>query len=210
MSGTTVLLIRHAEPAEEMRGRCYGSLDVALSGRGRSQASALAAAVRGVPLSAVYSSPRIRALHTALPIAQAAGLEPIEDSRLRELDFGELEGRTFDEIAATEPELYRRWMEEPTEVRFPGGESYADLAARAVGFLDATVARHAGEHIAVVSHGGVLRALLAYCLEIPAPRIFRIAQEHTAVSVVTWIEGVPLVRLVNAPAAMLDEVVGRR
>lgn len=208
MSTTTALLIRHAEPAEEMRGRCYGSLDVALSDHGRSQAATLAAATRGIPLAAVYTSPRIRALHTALPIAQAAGLEPSEDPRLRELDFGQLEGRTYDEIAAAEPELYHRWMTEPTEVHFPQGESYADLAARATGFLDETLARHGGQHIAVVSHGGVLRALLAHCLEIPAPRIFQIAHGHATVSVISWSEDIPLVRLVNAPATALHDALG--
>lgn len=210
MTTTTVLLVRHAEPTQEMRGRCYGSLDVALSNRGREQAAALATAVREIPLAAVYTSPRIRAVHTALPIARTAGLEPQEDSRLRELDFGELEGRTYDEIAATEPELYHRWMTEPTEVRFPQGESYADLATRASDFLGQTLRLHAGQHIAVISHGGLVRALLAHCLGIPAPLIFRIANDHATVSVVSWIEDVPLVRVVNAPAATLHDLLGTR
>ncbi|HEY2936172.1 MAG TPA: histidine phosphatase family protein, partial [Gaiellaceae bacterium] len=122
-----LLLIRHADPAEEARGRCYGSFDVGLSGRGREQARELAGALAGARLDAVYASPRRRALETAVALVP----EPIVDERLRELDFGEFEGRTYEEIAESHPDVYRRWMETPTEVRFPGGESYAELRSRA-------------------------------------------------------------------------------
>jgi ribonuclease H / adenosylcobalamin/alpha-ribazole phosphatase len=69
----------------------------------------------------VGTSPRLRARQTAAPLAAAARV----DDDLRELDFGELEGRTYDEIAAGEPALYRAWMETPTRVKFQGGESWA-------------------------------------------------------------------------------------
>jgi broad specificity phosphatase PhoE len=120
---TRIVLVRHAEPAASVRGRCYGSLDVELSPRGRRQAGALARALG--PLAAVYSSPRRRALETA----RALG-EPIVVDALREIDFGELEGHAYEEIERERPELFARWMTAPTTVRFPGGESYAELRDR--------------------------------------------------------------------------------
>ena len=80
------------------------------------------------PVAAVVSSPRRRAVDTATPIAGRHGLEVEIVPDLRELDFGELEGRTYDEIADSLPELYAAWMTHPTRVRFPGGECYAELA----------------------------------------------------------------------------------
>jgi alpha-ribazole phosphatase/probable phosphoglycerate mutase len=190
-----LILVRHTEPVDDARGRCYGSLDIGLSATGREHARELALRLARVEYDAVYSSPRLRARETADPVAAARGLELSIDDGLRELDFGALEGRTYDEIAESEPELYRAWMETPTQVRFPGGESFADLKARAIVALDRIRAAH---HAAVVvTHGGVLRAGVAEWLSMPAEAIFRLDQRYGGVTIVDWLDGAPLVRLVN-------------
>jgi alpha-ribazole phosphatase len=190
-----IVLLRHAEPEEDAHGRCYGTLDVGLSPEGHAHAVRLAAELAAPPLDAVYTSPRRRAVDTAVPIASAHGLEPIVDERLRELDFGELEGRTYDEIAESRPELYDAWMTAPTSVRFPGGESYVDLRERAVAACDEIRSRHVAA--LVVTHGGVVRAALAEWLAMPAEAIFRLDQSYGGCTIVDWFEDVPLVRVVN-------------
>ncbi len=190
-----LVLLRHAEPAEAARGRCYGRLDVELSDTGRRHAERLAAELAPLRVDAVYASPRRRALDTALPIAARLGLEPVVDERLRELDFGELEGRLFEEIERERPGLYRAWMETPTGVRFPGGESFDDLRRRAVAACEEIRRRHTAA--LVVTHGGVVRAALAAWLGMPAETIFRLDQSYGGVTVVDWIEETPVVRLVN-------------
>lgn len=197
---TRLVLCRHAEPELAVRGRCYGRLDVALSPRGLRQASALAARLVELPLAAVYSSPARRALQTAHAIASARGLSPIAHPALQELDFGELEGLPYEEIAARHPGLYATWMGEPTRVRFPGGESYGDLRARVLGALAELLECHCGKTLAVVSHGGPIRAVLASCLGVSDEAVFRLDQRHGAISVVDWIGEAPLVRVVNADA----------
>jgi alpha-ribazole phosphatase/probable phosphoglycerate mutase len=198
---TRVLLVRHAEPADDARGRCYGALDVPLSPLGRRAAAALAAGLASVPLAAVYTSPRARALDTARLAAELRGLEPVALAALRELDFGELEGQSYEDIARARPALYRAWMERPTAVRFPGGEGYPDLRERVVAALGEIRARHAGATVAVVAHGGVVRAALADALAMPDEAIFRLAVDYCSVSVVDWLDGTPVVRLVNGRAA---------
>jgi alpha-ribazole phosphatase len=192
-----VILVRHAEPVADVRGRCYGSLDVELSDAGRAAADGLAQSLRG--RGTVYSSPRRRALETAAAISP----DVVIDDGLRELDFGELEGRSYDEIAASEPELYRAWMERPTTVEFPGGESFAVLQRRVVAALE-----RIDEPAVVVTHGGVIRAALAHWLSMPDEAIFRFALDYCGVTVVELLDGTPVVRLVNgwyaAPSAMTD------
>jgi alpha-ribazole phosphatase len=190
-----LVLVRHAEPTDDARGRCYGTLDVELSPRGHEQARALAAALAATPVDAVVSSPRLRALATAEPVAAAHGLRVEVDERLRELDFGDFEGRAYEEIERSEPAIFRAWMEAPTTVRFPNGESYDDLRARAVAALEDV--RACCETAVVVTHGGVIRAGLAHWLELPAHAIFRLDQRHVGVTVVEWVGGEPLVRLLN-------------
>ena len=86
-------------------------------------------------------------------------------------------------------------MKGPTSVHFPGGESFAELKVRALGALDRLRAAH--ESAVVVTHGGVLRAGLAAWLGMPDEPIFRLDQRYGGVTIVDWLDGVPLVRLMD-------------
>jgi alpha-ribazole phosphatase len=193
-----LVLIRHAEPEESMRGRSYGRLDVPLSAAGRAQAAAIAQTLRDAHLDAIVASPLRRAIDTARPLAETRGLDVVTHEGLRELDFGALEGLTFDDTERERPELYESWMTDPTETRFPDGESFADLRERAL----AAVAEIRSEHAraAIVAHGGVTRAILADALQMPGRAIFRLDQPYGAISVVDWIEDTAVVRAVNLRA----------
>jgi alpha-ribazole phosphatase len=197
-----LLLVRHAETELSARGRCYGSLDVGLSESGRDQCHALARALAAEPVAAVVSSPRLRALETARAIADPHGLEVRVDAGLGELDFGELEGRTYDEIAAELPELYTAWMTRPTEVRFPGGESYRDLEQRSLAAVALLLTEFRERTVVAVAHGGVVRAVLSDVLGVPDERVFRISVAPASLSIVEWVDDVPLVRCVNERVAL--------
>jgi alpha-ribazole phosphatase/probable phosphoglycerate mutase len=194
---TRLLLIRHAEPDEAAHGRCYGRLDVGLSSVGLASAERLAESLRAVELDAVYVSPRLRAVQTAA----ALGTPRTVDDRLRELDFGHLEGRTYDDIEREQPEFFRSWMETPTLVRFPGGESYGELRERVSAALDDIVTANHDRTVALVSHGGVIRAALALALGLPDDRAFALALGYARISIVDVFDGTPIVRLVNGVSA---------
>jgi alpha-ribazole phosphatase len=196
-----LLLVRHAAPVDAARGRCYGRLDVGLSPDGQAQAAGLVRALDGVQLAAIVSSPARRAVDTALPLAEPRGLEVEVLDGLGELDFGELEGKTYDEIAATRPELYAQWMTEPTSVRFPGGESYDDLRRRAETTIAGLREAYEGETVAVVTHGGIVRAVVAGTLGVAPERIFRLGVDYASVTVVEWIADEPIVRTLNGRTA---------
>jgi len=205
---TRLLLVRHAQPTEEASGRCYGRLDIGLSVGGRQQAKLLAHTLNSIAVSAIYASPRRRAVETAIPLAMVHGLTPIVEEALRELDFGDFEGQPYEEIARSHPELYRQWMETPTLVQFPGGESYPRLRERTLQTINAIRAHHPGQTTVVVTHGGVLRATLADCLSMPDEAIFRLEQSYGAISIVDWIDSVPVVRLLNGQPTMVEQSAG--
>jgi alpha-ribazole phosphatase len=196
-----LVLCRHAEPEAAARGRVCGRIDVGLSPAGETQADLLAASLASERPSALYASPVRRALETAERIGSALGLEPRLDRRLRELDFGELDGLTYGEVEARWPELYETWMRAPTEVRFPGGESFADLKRRAVEAVADIVTAHDGETAVVVAHAGVLRAVLVDWLSMPDETLFRIEQSYASLNIVEVLDGTVNVRLVNGRAA---------
>lgn len=168
-----LLLVRHGEVEDWARGRIYGRLDPAVSPLGLQQAQAIARRVAEERPVALLVSPSRRALESAGFIAEATALAPAQDARLREIEFGEFEGLTFAEAEQRDPVIWRTWMERPGAVRFPGGECWDDVRARAVEAAEAVTAAHPGEAVAVVTHGGVIRALLAEALALPAERTFR-------------------------------------
>ena len=124
---------------------------------------------------------------------------PVEPAdRLRELDFGDFEGRPYDEIAESYPDIYREWMEHPTEVEFPGGESFKNLADRVNSATRELVARHSCQQIAFVSHGGPIRVILGNVLGMQPDDIFRIGQSYGAVNRIRYSGSTGIVELVNS------------
>lgn len=196
-SVTAVLLIRHGEPAAWAKRLCHGSLDVPMSDGGVIQARRIGDHLRDVRLEAVYASPLSRAVATASAVAGSHGLDPVLREDLAEIDFGAFEGRAFDEIAVSHPDLYRTWMHDATSVRFPGGESFSDLRARATSEVTRIRRDHEGGSVAVVTHGGVIRAVLAEVLGLDGGTIFRLGQSWGGLSLVEWVGEEPIVRYVN-------------
>jgi alpha-ribazole phosphatase len=158
------------------------------------EAQDLAVALAGIPFASVYTSPLARAVETAQAIAVTHGLVPIEVADLREIEFGDVEGLEFDQYP---PQLQTELLKEPLSVRFPGGETYGELRMRVCRALDEVVRRHSDESVLIVTHAGSIRVALAAWLGIASEAIFRIDQRTASVNVVDWVEGTPIVRLLN-------------
>ncbi|MEE9180372.1 MAG: histidine phosphatase family protein, partial [Vicinamibacteria bacterium] len=102
------------------------------------------------------------------------------------------------------PELYRAWMEQPTEVTFPGGESFDIMERRVLSAAADLRLRHRGLVVAIVTHGGVNRVLLRDALDLPKASIFRLDQSYAALSLVDYYEHAPVVRFVNVELDKFD------
>jgi alpha-ribazole phosphatase len=193
---TRLVLVRHGEPDETVRGRCYGRLDPGLSLRGHRQMRQGRRLLREAPPSIIYSSPRRRAIESACLLAPR-DVDVVVDDRLREIDFGAFEGLPYDEIAERFPETYEEWMRHPTEVVFPGGESFPAMSARVREALDQLRRAHSGQRVVVVSHGGVNRIAIAYALGLEPSRIFRLDQSYGCANIIDFFGDEPIVRMVN-------------
>jgi broad specificity phosphatase PhoE len=194
---TRVIVVRHGEPDERVRGCAYGSLDVELSPAGRAQAEQLASTLRPESPAAVYTSPLVRARDTAEPLARALELEPVVCDDLRELDFGELEGRPISELVERYPHL-RGWTAAPSGATFPRGESVAAVQTRVLAAVGGLVAQHPGETIVTFTHSIPIRIVLADALGLEPDSLFRFDQSYGGISVVEWFDGTPFVGVVNA------------
>lgn len=179
-----VFLANHGD-TEWDGDRFLGSSDISLSAGGREQAEQIARRLAGEPLAAIYSSPLQRAAETADSIARAHGLAVAIVDSLREMDFGDWEGRTRSAVMAEYTVVYGAWTRDPATVRPPRGESGYDVEARAVAAIKELARNHQGETIAVIGHATVNRILLCQLLGINLVGYReRLAQETAAINCV--------------------------
>jgi len=159
-----LLLVRHGETKENSTGRFWGRTDVELSDVGLRQAERLCDRLASEDISIVYSSDLRRALQTAKVITSRHELTVIACHELREIDFGSVEGLTYEEISRKYPDLVKSWFGWDLSFRFPDGESIADLNNRVSWFLHRLEEHAKEETIVVTAHSGVLRLLICNLL----------------------------------------------
>ena len=158
-------LIRHGRTAWNAEGRYQGQTDVALDDEGRRQARALAERLRSEPIDALYTSDLQRASLTAAVLGEALGLVPVPDIALREIGCGLFEGVISAEIRERWPEERDRFWRR--EAGPPEGETIDVVRSRMLGVYDRLHAEHAGETVAVVSHGFAMRVLCSHLFDVP-------------------------------------------
>lgn len=150
---TDLYLVRHGETEWNRARRIQGRTDIPLNDNGREQARLTGMLLVRRPIARVYASPLSRAFETASIIATELGLpEPETHDALVERDYGDAEGLSFHDVD----------VRYPRDVEAPGRESREAVAARVVPALLEIAARHPGEALAVVSHGGAIRAALLF------------------------------------------------
>ena len=194
MQITRILAVRHGETAWNRDTRIQGHTDIDLNPHGRWQAQRLAHALADETIHAIYASDLSRARETAQAVASRHGKPVHTHTGLRERHFGSFEGRTWAELEAHHPAESLAWRKRVPDFAPPGGESLRQLQARVVHTVVELAARHPGEQVLMVAHGGVLDILYraATRLELQAPRSWELT--NTAINRLLWSpEGLTLV-----------------
>jgi probable phosphomutase (TIGR03848 family) len=195
---TTFLLIRHGlcdAVGQSIAGRSPG---VHLNQAGKQQAARLAERLADLALAGLYSSPLERALETAQPIAVRHALQIQTLQGLNEIDFGEWTGRSLADLDQLSG--WRTFNSLRSGSRIPGGENMADVLARSLGDIERLVQLHPGPStlVAVVSHGDVLRALVAHALGISLDLMQRLELSPASISILQVEDQGPRVLLLNS------------
>jgi broad specificity phosphatase PhoE len=181
---TRIVLVRHGQTAWNREVRFRGRADLPLDDFGLKQAEATGRYLAARwPADVVYASPMERAMQTAAAIADVHGLTAQPFDGLLDIDFGEWQGQSPDEVEKRYPELLRAWFETPHTVHVPGGESLDDVRDRVVSGLDRVIQRHPDETVAMVGHTVVNRVLLCAVLGLGNEHFWRLQQETCAVNV---------------------------
>lgn len=177
-SVTTIDLIRHGEPEG---GRMYrGQKDDPLSDLGWRQMRDATAACNG--WQRIVSSPLQRCARFAEELAEARTVPLHVDERFREISFGAWEGRTPAELEAADPQGMAAFWDDPVANWPSGGEPFDRFQVRIAAAWDDLLRAHPGEHLLLVAHGGVIRAILFHVLGVPPRNFFRIQVPYAGIS----------------------------
>ncbi|MBA4609665.1 MSMEG_4193 family putative phosphomutase [Aeromicrobium sp. Marseille-Q0843] len=203
-----VLLVRHGRSTANTSGTLAGRLpDIHLDELGLTQVEATGARLADLSLADVVTSPLERCRETAAAIAGRHGIEPTVDESITECGYGDWQGRALKDLAAED--LWKTVQHHPAAAAFPGGESLAAMQARGVAAIRGHDARIEAEHGAhavwvAVSHGDVIKAVLADALGMHLDLFQRLHVDPASVSIVRYGARRPDVVAVNTSAGDLS------
>jgi broad specificity phosphatase PhoE len=198
---TKIILVRHGHVEGISPPRFRGRQNLPLTARGEAQASAAARRIaeRWQP-ARVYTSPLARCVQTASAIAEACHIQSHATDQLSDIDYGDWQMKTYDEMKTAEPALFAAWFAAPHLVRFPRGETLQQLASRAADALRLALERHPGQTVVMVAHDSVNRALLVQLADLPLSSYWRLAQDPCCINEIDIADANVQVRCINDTA----------
>ncbi|MFC1879109.1 alpha-ribazole phosphatase [Chloroflexota bacterium] len=200
-----LVIARHGLTAWNLTHRFQGQTDIPLNKRGINQAEALGERLANENIAHIYSSDLLRAYRTAQAVAQFQGCPLEKDARLRELNFGEWEGLTYQQIQEDQPQALKEWLEIPTEFSPPGGESLGQLAGRVQDFIDTIQQNHSQQRILLVAHGGAIQVLLCLALGLPAASYWQFSISQASLSELRFYPQGAIIKRLNDTCHLKNE-----
>ncbi|MBA7664053.1 Phosphoserine phosphatase 1 [subsurface metagenome] len=185
---TEILLVRHGETEWNVKKVFRGRIDVELNETGLKQAELLAKYLSGVNIAAIHSSPVKRALTTAETIAGYHKLKVVITPGLIDLNFGEWQGLSHQEVRDTYTELYAEWIKHPDRVKIPAGESLDEVRKRTMDVVDGLIAKYEGS-VVLVSHRVVNKVLICALLGLDNSHFWNIQQDNCGITIFTYENG---------------------
>jgi broad specificity phosphatase PhoE len=183
---TRLFLLRHAEVEERYHRIFGGRIDMNLSALGHEQARKLAGYLAGTTFNAIYVSPMKRAQQTLAPLLEKRSAAPQTLEGLREVDFGDWTGLSWEGVHAKFGISAFDWLKQMDQHGFPNGDSAASFRARVEPCLQQILRECPGQTVAVICHGGVVRMLLSLLLEVPVPLTAKFEVDYASVSRVDY------------------------
>jgi len=194
---TRLIIVRHGRTEWNRVERFRGRADIGLDDVGMKQAESAAKRITGWPISMIYSSPLRRALTTAEIIADRVGLKLRLLPGIIDIDYGVWQGLSTEEVVARDSRLYSQWMESPNKVKFPDGESFAEVRKRADSAVDNLIQQHLKETVVLVSHKVICQILILSLLGLDNSHFWQITQDVCAMNLFEVRGGIPSALFLN-------------
>ncbi len=190
---TTLYLIRHGVTVWNKKKKYCGRINVPLSLHGKRQAAKLSQKLKPVSFDKIYSSDKKRAIQTAKIVFKKKRISIVKE--LQEVNFGVMEGLTFEQILKKYPEAFNKWLKNPYRNCMPQAESLKKFGIRIKKAINGIIRDNKGKTIAVVCHGGTISIFITALLK--NKRFWGYIPEPTSISVVEYKKNKPSIKLLN-------------
>jgi alpha-ribazole phosphatase len=182
-----IYLLRHGQTEENKKGTYYGNLDVSLNEIGIGQGNKAKEFFDEIKLDKVYISDKKRTLEMAtLVLGQGQReIEVIQDNRISETNFGDFEGKTYEEIQKLYPTECMCWQNNWKEFQPPKGESYIMLCERVKSFME-HIKKLKCDNILICTHSGVIRAMYCYIMNENIDLFWKFGSKNADISLIKY------------------------
>lgn len=197
MSATHLYLLRHGEVETSYHRIFGGRIDMNLSPLGREQACAMAKYLERIRFDAIYVSPLKRAQQTVAPLIQRYEKEATTRHDLSECHFGDWTGLSWQQVHEKYQIRAFHWLEAMEMAKIPNGECSATFRSRIEPCLKEILRDHAGQKVAIVCHGGVIRMILSILLHLPLPKTAHFEIEYASVTQVSVSPDKTVIEMMN-------------
>ena len=190
-----LILIRHGETDYTLQRRYCGHENIPLNAKGKKQAKYIGDKLKNAKIDRIYSSDLSRSLETARIAFHNRAIFKIKG--LREIDFGQFSGLTFEEASRAYPHVYEAWLSNPANAKIPKGESLSHFARRVMSCFRRIFLQNIGKSVVLISHGGPIRIILLHLLKQGPDTFWDIGQDTAAINTISFQKGIPKILRIN-------------
>jgi len=194
---TKVYLARHGQTEWNKKLTFRGRIDVPLNEAGHREARALSDALKDKNIGAIYTSPLRRSIETAQPIAKFFHLEIVPVQGLIDINYGDWEGLTFNEVKKRYSDQYDEWEKKPDLIRFPHGETLDEAKERSFRAFISIVEKNPGKSILIVPHRVINKVLLCALLGLSNSHFWEIKQDTGCINLIEYVNNKFILSLMN-------------
>ena len=194
---TKVYLVRHGQTEWNKKLTFRGRKDIPLNEAGHMEAQAISDALKNKNIGAIYTSPLRRSIETAQPIANYFHLEIVSLQGLIDINYGDWEGLTFNEVKKKYSDEYNKWEKRPHLIRFPHGETLDEAKKRSFCAFKNIVKKNPGNSILIVPHRVINKVLLCALLGLSTSHFWEIKQDTGCINLIEYVNNRFILSLMN-------------
>jgi broad specificity phosphatase PhoE len=194
---TKIYLVRHGQTEWNKKLTFRGRVDIQLNETGHREARAILDALKNKNIDAIYTSPLKRSIETAQPIADYFHLEVVPVQGLIDINYGDWEGLTFNEVKKRYSNQYDKWEKKPDSIRFPHGETLDEVRERAFRNFKDIVKKNSGKSILIVPHRVINKVLLCALLGLSNSHFWEIRQDTACINLIEYLNNRFILSLMN-------------
>lgn len=192
-----LILVRHALTTDNKNYKLSGHIDSVVSQEGKEQIKRLTNYLKDIHIDKIYTTTSKRTKDTVYELSKLKSIDIIEKESLKEINFGDFEGMTFDEIKSKYPKEFQKMINEGYDYKYPNGESLIMTYGRVAKEIDEIILDNEDRTVLICSHGGTIRNILTYLISDSYEYHWNFKIDNASISILEVENGFAVINTMN-------------